>query len=75
MHIQLGNVDACELLFLIAFAIWMVFQLLGEALVGPLVSGSIEKTVRYGCIGLLLFSELIGGRYFGWHSHGFFASA
>lgn len=63
MHIQLGNVDACELLFLIAFAIWMVFQLLGEALVGPLVSGSIEKTVRYGCIGLLLFSELIGGRY------------
>lgn len=61
--LSLGDINACELLFLASFAIWMVFQLLGEALVGPLVSGSIEKTVRYSCIGLLFFSELLGGRY------------
>lgn len=58
-----GDLDACEVIYLVAFALWLAFQLLDTALVGPVIAGPVLKAVRYGCIGLLFFSELLGGRY------------
>lgn len=58
-----GDLDACETIYLVAFALWLAFQLLDTALVGPVIAGPVLKAVRYGCIGLLFFSELLGGRY------------
>lgn len=58
-----GDLNACEAMYLVAFALWLAFQLLDTALVGPVIAGPMLKAVRFGCIGLLFFSELLGGRY------------
>lgn len=62
-HLSPGDITACEFLFLVSFAIWMVFQLLETALIGDIISVHLMQVVRFSCIALLFISELLGGRY------------